>query len=24
VAQAVFDLWVDHVMPHIVGPRESE
>ena len=24
VAQAVFDLWVDHMMPHIVGPRESE
>ena len=22
--QAVFDLWVDHVMPHMVGPRESE
>jgi hypothetical protein len=22
--QAVFDLWVDHMMPHIVGPRESE
>ena len=24
VAQAVIDLWVDHMMPHIVGPRESE
>jgi len=24
VAQAVFDLWVDQVMPHIVGPREGE
>jgi hypothetical protein len=24
VAQAVFDLWVDHMMPHIFGPRESE
>jgi hypothetical protein len=22
--QAVFDLWVDHMMPHLVGPRESE